>query len=1226
MTIYLRWISDGGLVKRTLSGNRDAFGVLVERHLAMAHALAWGQTGNPADADDIAQDAFVKAFTKLDTLREGEKFAGWLAGIVRNRAADLRLRAQRAEPLDMAAAAQLPAPARHPEDEEIYALLRDAVLNLEEPAREVLTLHYFAQKPLREVAQLQGISREAANKRLQRAREALGKQLLSKLEAAPKPSQRLAARKSAILAALAATPFAWKAAAATGLSAGAIATAAGVIAVLGALGVAGYEFGSERFARFFQAAPADAAGHTAPRADAAASAAAGASPADTVLAANPTTEDPGKGRIWGKVMDVNGNPVPKATVRIELVDWKPEMVPPNDSKRFEVVSNPDGTYELTGLPWGAYSILAFGGNAVDVLHSRVDSEISQREEDLYLKPGLPITGRVVTSAGAPVPNVVLQPYLYEPMGVIDDYVASAAVRAVSDSEGRFRIGLLWPGSWQFLARVDGFAPTVSGMIEAGNQSAQVTLLGGGKVTGRLLRAGSLVPVAGLTVRLKGDGPAALAPWAMSADDGSFEMTNVAPGRYTPALDSETAVIKAPGDKVVVEAGSETALELIIGGGGTVSGRVYDTDTNEGVPRTRVRIQSALAGDVYRDVLTDAVGSFFFPILPDGGYRLDTDGDGGYFPVNPDGSLLVIVSNEREVDIAIPVKRGVKLSGTVVDPDGAPVEGAYLTAKSVRFGSMQTEYTSSSSEDDGRFDMWIRDPRAAVTLVASREGLASDPLKLPEAGAQGRSGLVLRVGRLAQGRVELKMSTEGLEKELAVQLVEASLVSTSDTPGLGSSERVAPNGVALFTNVLPGTYQIQVNNRNYGMSYCLSEEFTVPPGERTVKVAVECAEVGKGTVSGVVVAEDGGPISEARVMAYGSFGMAKSATTDAQGRFVIEEVSKSMRSVSASADGYMSRSASVVADGPEVELQLSRGEVIHGQVIDADTGAPVPAYSLLYACRGDRTGGADTYSGKVNMEGSTDGKFGLSVPVDSVTELRVLAKGYLTGRATIERPEEEAVVRLERGNAVSGVVTTPDGQALSGVLISTALVRRYEDPGKINSTTTDLNGAFSMENLAPGMDLYLTHPSFPATRRVVPAGGPMNVSMGAGAVFSGRVTPWPQPGARVEVEAHDFDGGDTAWAMVGDDGSFRMERLPEGPATVRLNLAIGEPDSPSVYYTVSESAEVVLADGQETSYTFRVRTPEEIPAVAAEAAEDVGPDALGDADDAQEDAPASDESP
>jgi RNA polymerase sigma-70 factor (ECF subfamily) len=70
--------SDGDLVQRTLDGDKDAFGVLAQRYYRMISVLALQKTGHRADAEDIVQEALVRAFKALPTLREGRKFPGWL--------------------------------------------------------------------------------------------------------------------------------------------------------------------------------------------------------------------------------------------------------------------------------------------------------------------------------------------------------------------------------------------------------------------------------------------------------------------------------------------------------------------------------------------------------------------------------------------------------------------------------------------------------------------------------------------------------------------------------------------------------------------------------------------------------------------------------------------------------------------------------------------------------------------------------------------------------------------------------------------------------------------------------------------------------------------------------------------------------------------------------------------------------------------------------------------
>ena len=72
---------DGQLVLATLRGDVPAFGRLVERHWNMVFALALSRVKDPTEAEDIAQESFLKAYAKLASLRNPSRFPGWLSKI-----------------------------------------------------------------------------------------------------------------------------------------------------------------------------------------------------------------------------------------------------------------------------------------------------------------------------------------------------------------------------------------------------------------------------------------------------------------------------------------------------------------------------------------------------------------------------------------------------------------------------------------------------------------------------------------------------------------------------------------------------------------------------------------------------------------------------------------------------------------------------------------------------------------------------------------------------------------------------------------------------------------------------------------------------------------------------------------------------------------------------------------------------------------------------------------
>src|SRR5439155_12157833 len=76
--------TDGQLVTQSLAGNRKAFDELIRRYQRQAVAVSYRLLGNGHDALEVTQDAFLKAFTSLETLQKPEAFGGWLMRIVSN--------------------------------------------------------------------------------------------------------------------------------------------------------------------------------------------------------------------------------------------------------------------------------------------------------------------------------------------------------------------------------------------------------------------------------------------------------------------------------------------------------------------------------------------------------------------------------------------------------------------------------------------------------------------------------------------------------------------------------------------------------------------------------------------------------------------------------------------------------------------------------------------------------------------------------------------------------------------------------------------------------------------------------------------------------------------------------------------------------------------------------------------------------------------------------------
>lgn len=169
-------VSDGDLARLARGGDPVAFRLLVERHQPMARARARQLSAGPGDVDDIVQESFLQAFVGLDRLRDPDRFAGWLAGIVFNvcrslyhRRAPVTPLADWPEPLHPASAGGLPSA----EDLDRADALRAAVAGLPAGQRRAITLHYYADVPAGQVAETPGAARASLHKARLRLRDYL---------------------------------------------------------------------------------------------------------------------------------------------------------------------------------------------------------------------------------------------------------------------------------------------------------------------------------------------------------------------------------------------------------------------------------------------------------------------------------------------------------------------------------------------------------------------------------------------------------------------------------------------------------------------------------------------------------------------------------------------------------------------------------------------------------------------------------------------------------------------------------------------------------------------------------------------------------------------------------------------------------------------------------------------------------------------------------------------
>jgi RNA polymerase sigma-70 factor (ECF subfamily) len=169
--------NDSDLVAETLAGQQLSFQLLVERHQGRLFSVVRNYTRNPVEVEDIVQDAFLKAFKRLESFQHQASFSTWLQRIAINTALDFIKRCGRSpiqavEDPEMLVEGvpQVHAPSARLESEEIAEITHSVLDELPEIFRTVIIMRELEERSYQEIADLLEISIGTVESRLYRAR------------------------------------------------------------------------------------------------------------------------------------------------------------------------------------------------------------------------------------------------------------------------------------------------------------------------------------------------------------------------------------------------------------------------------------------------------------------------------------------------------------------------------------------------------------------------------------------------------------------------------------------------------------------------------------------------------------------------------------------------------------------------------------------------------------------------------------------------------------------------------------------------------------------------------------------------------------------------------------------------------------------------------------------------------------------------------------------------
>jgi len=744
--------SDAAVVRKVLQGNQGLFRVLVNRYAGVVHSVAYAHLRNSDDAEDITQETFTRFYQQLDRMAHHKQVGPWLVSVARNVSVDLLRKRVRETAMAKSAGAARTSE-QNPAREELHRILWEQLDALNGEAREVLILHYFMHKKAREIGALLGITPETATKRVQRAREELGRRLTDLLGEEIGEMKSDARRTDRIMAAVCAMPVAWKASVAgasaaatavgvaTGAGAAKLALGAGAVVIAAIVALLAYDrYTARSSAPVKPAAVAKAVGaadvpNLVPEAEAeAAGSVSEDAKAEETGEAVESEADVGTGEAWGcpivtgtvsgTVTLEDGAPAAGAKVTLDNDQWVKETaklltflegIQPLEPVSVSTVADNAGRYRIDGVAFTNTS----GGGALYLLSARLgnlygerpylNTSIVEREavQDLVLKPDLSLGGIVMDYQGKPIKDVIV---------ISNDQPTPAGflMRRDTGENGRFLLEHMQPEPTRLELRKRGCLTFRTEPLAVGVTNHVLRMALGNSISGRAVNAEDGSPVAGAVVFAQCEDKSS--KWGVMITDaetdeqGQFKLTGCIPGAYTVSVtfkkENPTLLTLPAPVKVNLGTAPVQGVELKLVTGAIVRGKVIDDETGlciRGPATVEVSREDKTA---YRyDSLrirggVDESGSYELLGMPAGTLTVKVLSFQGRFSGSREGGMITIAEGEKSKTHDIHLATRPFIAGTVVDEQGAPVGGAsvygFEPENPENFGAINCEAVSDLS--------------------------------------------------------------------------------------------------------------------------------------------------------------------------------------------------------------------------------------------------------------------------------------------------------------------------------------------------------------------------------------------------------------------------------------------------------------------------------------------------------------------------------------------------
>lgn len=1081
--------SDPKAIEHVLNGDHEAYTVLVERYYRVVFGFCFARLGIRDDAEDATQEAFMRAFESLAQLRNRRRFGPWIVSIAKNACRAVQRTNQKHASTDHGT---LPAIGSLPdeiEQRELRETVHRHIVQIPQPYREALALHYIAGKKTREIADLLQISWGASRKRLQRGRELIGQTLSRELNQAILPEeaeQDRIRRTSALVLTTVSRPSLNAVPTPAPASPLTLPFAVKLPALLGGVAaltvVAG--FVSFQFDRTLDTE--DTSGNEVPQSTPAHELSPAVTLSDKGFTPPETIED---AVLRGIVRNELSEPIEGAEVLALQTDrdqigqcllatqWHPTF--PSCS----TTTGPDGHFTFPQLPESTYVVRAVSAGQLALAETQVEHGATQ-DIELVLKSASSLSGIVIDEHSRPIEGALLFPRATPGSPKIPQTHAYA-LSAASDADGCFHLPAVPDGSRQLLAQAPGYASRLTDPLASGTKEIRITLDKGARVAGRITNVIDRTPVGGVRVEASSGDYWQEFRFAESRPDGTFVLEHMTTGTYD--LHVEDEFYASPTGKRPVhidDTGFYSDYDFRVYPAGSIGGRVVTEDTNDGLEGVTVlavyeqeKTAEIVAGTGRFDKVahTGPDGSFHLSGLLPGRYAINVSGTSEY-PGNRFAThARVHVPAGRTInDVQIAIPRGIAIQGRVVDTGQSPVSGVALDFyDEIAWSDCATRAFSDAA---GAFRAWIVPGtdsffiRAAAQEKASR---AIGPINTNDAANQG---------------VEVRVQPKS---EIAGRLLNASGQPLDgwrlffDEAGLeysrGLSTRTDEEGRFAVRVMPPGPYSISYMPPNSTIRY--SEKIATvnsDPGGRISDLLIRLDV--EPTISGIVTDPAGHPLGNVKVVAQGiAFGVAH---TNAKGEFEIIRLVDGNYKLTAILQGYSNATTtSIPAGSSHIRLRMQPSATLRGRVVSAGDGKAIREFRLVVVNGHIDSPTPEVYETLAAVADS-QGRFTLpSLQTGIDQTLVVCAQGKTTTFVPLPKlqgsdAQDEVLVRMERGRVLYGKVVDGDDAPISKASLYVGALPDARQRRSVQVPNSGTHGEYVLDTL-PAATAMVTayHPDF-----------------------------------------------------------------------------------------------------------------------------------------------------